>query len=66
VSSEQLEPRIMPGSILEAFAAGLPVVTTDAGGMPYKVTDGETGLLVRCADHEAMVAQCQRPLEDAP
>ncbi len=35
-----------PVSILEAFAAGLPVVSTNAGGIPYLVEDGKTGLLV--------------------
>ncbi|MDT7540275.1 MAG: hypothetical protein QOE33_179 [Acidobacteriota bacterium] len=54
----------MPGSIIEAYASGLPVVTTDAGGIPYILTDGETGLLVRRGDHEAMAACALRLLED--
>jgi glycosyltransferase involved in cell wall biosynthesis len=54
----------MPLSLLESFAAGLPVVTTDAGGIPYIVTDGETGLLVPKGDHERMAQSAIRLLED--
>lgn len=54
----------MPGSIIEAYAAGLPVVTTNAGGIPYILTDGETGLMVECGDHEALAAAALRLLED--
>ncbi|MGH9932736.1 MAG: heparinase II/III family protein [Pyrinomonadaceae bacterium] len=43
-----------PLSILEAFACGLPVVTTNAGGIPDMVINGETGFVVNRGDHEAM------------
>jgi len=39
-----------PVSVLEAFAAGLPVVTTPAGGIPDMVRHEETGLLVPAED----------------
>lgn len=55
----------MPGSIIEAFASGLPVVTTNAGGIPYIVTHEETGLMVERNDHEAMAEAAVRLLEDA-
>ena len=54
----------MPGSLIESYAAGLPVVTTDAGGIPHILTDGETGLMVRRGDHEALAACAIRLLED--
>ncbi len=54
----------MPLSILESFAVGVPVVTTDAGGIPYIVTDKETGLLVPRGDYEAMAARAINLLED--
>jgi glycosyltransferase involved in cell wall biosynthesis len=54
----------MPLSLLECFASGLPLVATQAGGIPYIVTDGETGLLVPCGDHAAMAARAVELLED--
>jgi L-malate glycosyltransferase len=54
----------MPGSLLECFASGLPVVATRAGGIPYIMTHEETGLLVSCNDHEALAAAALRLLRD--
>ena len=54
----------MPSSITESMAAGLPVVTTDAVGIPYIVTNNETCLMVSCNDHEALAASAIRLLED--
>lgn len=44
----------MPGSVLEAFAAGTPVVSTDSGGIPFIVTNRETGLLSAANDDTAL------------
>jgi glycosyltransferase involved in cell wall biosynthesis len=53
-----------PLSLLEAFACGLPVVTTNAGGIPDIVSDKRTGLMVQRGDHEAMAAAAERLLND--
>ena len=53
----------LPGSILESFASGLPIVTTSAGGIPYIVDHEKTGLLVPRNDAEAMAASVLRLLE---
>jgi glycosyltransferase involved in cell wall biosynthesis len=55
----------MPVSHIEAFAAGLAVVTTDAGGIPYIVEDGRNGLMVGCGDHEKMAQSVLALLKDA-
>jgi len=46
----------MPLSILEAFASGLPVVTTDAGGIVDMVSHRSNGLLASMNDHETLAA----------
>lgn len=54
----------MPISILEAFASGLPVVSTNAGGIPDMVEHGRSGLLVAIGDAEAMARSTCQVLED--
>jgi L-malate glycosyltransferase len=54
----------MPTSVLEAFMAGLPVVTTDAGGIPFIVRDGENGLMVPRDDDAALAAAALRLLHE--
>jgi L-malate glycosyltransferase len=43
-----------PLSILEAFACGLPIVTTDAGGIPDMVSNGKTGIVIPRGDYVQM------------
>lgn len=54
----------MPGSIIECYAAGVPVVTTNAGGIPYILEHEKTGLMVEVNDHEALAREAMRLLED--
>jgi glycosyltransferase involved in cell wall biosynthesis len=53
----------MPGSVIEAFACGMPVVATAVGGVPAILTDGVHGLLAPDNDDTAIAAQVLRLLE---
>jgi glycosyltransferase involved in cell wall biosynthesis len=53
-----------PLSILEAFACGLPVVTTDAGGIPYMVAAERNALVVARGDFEKLAAAVIRLFEE--
>lgn len=46
----------MSNALLEAMAAGRPVVATDVGGNPEVVVNGEAGFIVPAADPECMAA----------
>jgi glycosyltransferase involved in cell wall biosynthesis len=54
----------MPGSILECFASGVPVVATNAGGIPYIAENERTALLVDINDHQALAECVFRLLDD--
>lgn len=54
----------VPQALLQAFAAGVPVVASRIGGIPEVVADGETGLLVPSESVEALAAGIERVLDD--
>lgn len=54
----------MPVSVIEAFGAGTPVVTTSPEGMPYLVQHECTGLLSPVGDEKALAANVIRVLRD--
>ncbi len=47
----------MPNVVLEAMAAGVPVVATRVGGVPELVEDGVAGFLVESGDVEAFASR---------
>jgi L-malate glycosyltransferase len=53
-----------PNSILEAMAAGKPVVATDVGAVADAVVHGETGLLVPAKDPPRLAAAIEQLLSD--
>jgi len=55
----------MPVSLLEAMASGVPIVSTNVGGIPDLVEDRRSALLVPPRDPEAMAIAALRVLDDA-
>jgi glycosyltransferase involved in cell wall biosynthesis len=53
-----------PNVVLEAMAAGLPVVATNVGGLAEMVVDGETGWLVPPKNAPALADRISRLLAD--
>lgn len=54
----------LPVALLEAMAAGRPIVATDVGGIPEAVRDGREGLIVPAADSGALSGAIGRLLDE--
>jgi glycogen synthase len=54
-----------PNVVIEAMAAGLPVVATPVGAIAEAIEDGKSGLLVPVRDAAALEAALRRLIEDA-
>jgi histidinol-phosphate phosphatase family protein len=55
----------VPWTILEAMAAGVPVIASAVSGIPEVIRDGENGLLVPPEDPVALADAVQRVLGDS-
>ena len=53
-----------PNALLEAMAAGVPVVATAVGGVPEMVSDGESALLVKAGNTPALADAITRLLQN--
>ncbi|MCK4825937.1 glycosyltransferase, partial [bacterium] len=55
----------VPNAVLEAMAAGLPVIATNVGGVPEIVEDGRTGILVEVDDETTLAQSIDLLIEDS-
>jgi len=56
----------VPNAVLEAMAAGLPIVATTIGGVVDILEEGRTGFLISPDDPDALAAALDRLLRNAP
>ena len=55
----------LPISILEAMSYRLPILSTNVGGIPEIVTDGENGLLIEAGNKIALWQSLQQMINDS-
>lgn len=53
-----------PVSLIEAMALGLPIVSTNVGGIPFLIDDGHDGLLAPANDVQAFSGRLSQLLND--
>jgi len=56
----------LPTVIMEAMATGLPVISTEIGGIPEMVVENETGFLVQPGDAAALAGAIEKLINDRP
>jgi glycosyltransferase involved in cell wall biosynthesis len=56
----------LPVSVIEAMALGMPVISTNVGGLPWLVEDGITGLLVPANDEAVFTAAIEKIVANPP
>jgi glycosyltransferase involved in cell wall biosynthesis len=59
-----LWPDPLPRTVMEAMAAGRPVVAYRCGGVPEMITEGETGFMVEPGDREGLAERIVRLARD--
>lgn len=64
VAVPSIWPDPLPRSVMEAMAAGRPVVAYRTGGVPEMIVEGETGLMVEVGDVEALARGLGRLVGD--
>jgi glycosyltransferase involved in cell wall biosynthesis len=55
----------LPTVILEGMCAGIPIVGSDAGGIPFLLQDGKAGLICTAGDARALARAILALIEDA-
>lgn len=53
----------LPVTLLEAMAMKRPIVTTDVGGIPEVINDGQNGRMVTSGDPQALAEACSQLIE---